>query len=117
MNAFHWDHNSFRRNAILALALVIMVLVVHEIFGPHGYLALRRQKQQYESLERQIERLSKQNQQLDQKIKSLKNNPQAIEKQAREQLHLVRPGEYVYVLPNKKKQPQDSTAQNKSPKQ
>lgn len=100
---------------MLVLALVIMVLVMHEIFGPHGYLALRRQKQQYDALQQRIETLSKQNQQLNQKIQSLKTSPEAIEKQAREQLHLVRPGEYVYVLPNKK-QHQDPAAQDKPSK-
>ncbi|HUZ47591.1 MAG TPA: septum formation initiator family protein [Terriglobia bacterium] len=117
MKPINWDHKPFRQYAILALALATLVLLVHEIFGPHGYLALRRQKQQYSALQKQIQSLSQENQQLNQKIQSLKTNPDAIEKQAREQLHLVRPGEYVYMLPNKK-QPQDpSTAQNKPPKQ
>lgn len=117
MNFFQWDHKPFRRNAILVLALVILVLGMHEIFGQHGYLALRRQKQEYKSLQQQIQTLSKENQQLDQKIKALKTNPEAIERQAREQLHLVRPGEFVYMLPNKKKQKNSSAAQNKPPKQ
>jgi cell division protein FtsB len=117
MKLLQWDHKPFRRNAILVLVLVILVLVMHEIFGEHGYLAFRRQKQEYNSLQQQIRTLSQENQQLDQKIKALKTNPQAIEKQAREQLHLVRPDEYVYVLPNKKQQKDSSTAQNKPQKQ
>ena len=117
MKLINWDHKPFRQYAILALALATLVLVMHEIFGPHGYLALRRQKQQYNALQKQIETLSQENQQLNQKIKSLKTNPDAIEKQAREQLHLVRPGEYVYMLPNKKQTQNPSTAQNKPQKQ
>jgi len=117
MNFFHWDHKPFRRNAILVLALATLVLVMHEIFGQHGYLVLRRQKQEYNSLQQKIQTLSQENQQLDQKIKSLKTNPEAIEKQAREQLHLVRPGEFVYMLPNKKQPKDPSTAQNNPQKQ
>lgn len=110
MKHFHWDHKSFRRNALLAMGLVVLFLAVHEIFGGHGYFALRRQKQEYNTLQQHINDLAKQNQQLQEKIKALKNNPEAIEKQAREQLHLVRPGQYVYVLPPKKQPP--ASAQN-----
>jgi cell division protein FtsB len=113
MKNFRWDHKSLRRNAILVLALSILALAVHEVFGDHGYLALRQQKQEYNSLQQQIQTLKQDNQQLLQRAEALKTNPEAIEKQAREQLHLVRPGEFVYVLPAKK-QPQDpSAAQNK----
>jgi cell division protein FtsB len=33
-------------------------------------------------------------------IESLKSDPKAIEKEAREQLRYARPGEVVYTLPN-----------------
>jgi len=114
MKTFHWDHKPFRRNAILVLGLVVLALAMHEIFGQHGYLALRRQKQEYNTLQQQIQKLSQENQELSQKIKALKSNPEVIEKQAREQLHLVRPGELVYTLPGKKKQ-DSSAAQNHPP--
>jgi len=117
MNLPNWQDKPFRRNAIIVLALLTLVLVIHEIFGQHGYLAVRRQKQAYHSLQQQIQTLSQENQQLNQKIKSLKTNPDTIEKQAREQLRLVRPGEYVYVLPDKNQQKDPSAAQNKPPKE
>ena len=116
MKRFHWQHKPFRRNALLVLALAVLALAAHEVFGDHGYLALRRQKQEYKALHQQIQTLMQQNQQLSQKIKGLKTNPETIEKQAREQLHLVRPGELVYTLPDKKK-PDSSAAQNQPPKQ
>lgn len=114
MKYLHWDRKPFRRNALLVMALALLVLAMHEIFGDHGYLALRRQKQEYNALQQQIQALKKENQQLDHKIKALKTNPEAIEKQAREQLHLVRPGELVYTLPSQKQQ-DPSAAQNKPP--
>jgi len=116
MKNFHWDHKPFRRNAILAMALVVLVLAVHEIFGDHGYLALRRQKREYNNLQQNIQNLSEENQQLQQKIKSLKTNPEAIEKQAREQLHLVRPGQMVYVLPKNEQPRPPAAAQNRPSK-
>ena len=116
MMNFHWDHKPLRRNALLAMALVVLVLAVHELFGDHGYMALRRQQQEYNALQQNIDTLSKQNQQLEQKIKALKTNPEAIEKQARDQLHLVRPGQFVYVLPTKQPPQPPATAQNQPSK-
>ncbi len=85
--------------AVLALALVCVALVVHEIFGEHGFLALRRQRKEYNSLQEQIRRLQQENQQLEKQIEGLKSDPKAIEKRAREQMHMARPGEIIYTLP------------------
>ena len=115
MKLFDWDHKTIRHYAILGLALLSVVMVFHEIFGRNGYLTLQRKKKEYNSLRQKIQTLSEDNQQLEQKIKALKSNPEAIEKQARDQLHLVKPGEFVYVLPGKKQaQP---TPPQASPKQ
>ena len=117
MNLFGWDHKTLRRNAILVLALLSVVMVIHEITGRNGYLTLRRQKKEYTDLQQQIQTLSQDNQQLEQKINALKGNPEAIEKQARNQLHLVKPGEFVYVLPDKKHAQPPAPGHQTSPKQ
>jgi cell division protein FtsB len=100
MKILRWEMKSYR-GAILALILVCVALVVHEIFGEHGYLALRREKQQYRVLQQQIQALQEQNQKLEKQIQSLKTDPHAIEKLAREQMRLARPGEIIYTLPEK----------------
>jgi cell division protein FtsB len=102
MKILRWEMKSYR-GAILALVLVCVALVVHEIFGAHGYLALRRQKQQYQALQQQIRDLKEQNQMLEKQIEGLKSDPHAIEKLAREQMRLARPGELIYTLPDKDK--------------
>ena len=91
----------YQRIAILGLALVCVALVVHEIYGQHGYLALRRQREDSENLQQQIQQLQKENQQLEIQIKALKTDPKAIEKMAREQMGLARPGEIIFSLPDK----------------
>jgi cell division protein FtsL len=96
-----WERGWFSRNALLALVLVLLALVVHEIFGAHGWLALRRERREFESLQQQIQQLQQDNQRLEQQLKALKSDPKAIEKQAREQLRLARPGEIIYTLPEK----------------
>lgn len=101
MNFWHWDRKAVKRNAIFVLALFSLVIIMHEIFGRNGYMTLRQQKKQYNQLHQQIQSLSQQNEQLQHKIKALKDNPGAIEKQARDQLHLAKPGEIIYMLPDK----------------
>jgi cell division protein FtsB len=96
-----WERGLISRNAVLALILVCVALIVHEVFGEHGLLALRQQRKEYESLQREIQQLQQENQKLEQQIKALKSDPKAIEKLAREQMHLTRPGEIIYSLPEK----------------
>lgn len=102
MKILRWELKSYR-GVILALILVCVALLVHEIFGANGYLALRRQKKQSQELQQQIEALKEQNQNLEKQIQGLKSDPHAIEKMARDQMHLARPGEIIYTLPEKDK--------------
>ena len=104
MKALRFDKAAVYRNGIFILLLVCLVLVVHEIFGDNGYLALRQQRKQLEALREQIEQLTRQNEELGRQIKALKSDPQAIERVAREQMRMARPGEIIYTLPDKKAQ-------------
>ncbi len=107
----------FRRAALLALVLVAFALTVHEVFGERGYLALQRRRRELETLEQQVKRLQEENQKLEAQIKALKSDPKAIEQVAREQMKLAKPGEIIYVLPEKKEQPGQTAGQPKqSPK-
>lgn len=111
MNNLRWDRATLYRNAVFVLILVCVALIVHEIFGEHGYLALRQQQRELQSLQQQIGQLQKENQQFEQQIKALKSDPKAIEKLAREQMRLARPGEIIYILPEK----QGSGSGNREP--
>lgn len=110
MNPFHWDQKTLRRNAILGLALLSIILVVHEIFGQNGYLAMRRQAEEVKARKVEIQKLKQENQQLEHQVKALKTDPEAIEKLAREQMHMARPGEIIYTLPQKKVASQDAAS-------
>ena len=88
----------------LGLALVVLALlalVVHTVFGEHGYLELRRQRQTLEEMEKEIQRLEEENRRLAEEIEALKKDPRAIERAAREQLKMARPGEKIITLPDK----------------
>jgi cell division protein FtsB len=58
-----------------------------------------------QKLDREIQALQQESARRQQTIKALKSQPQAIEKEAREQLRYARPGEVVYTLPTPKPTP------------
>ena len=72
----------------------------------------RQKHDEMESLQSEVERLQKENSQYVDQIKSLKSDPSAIEKEAREQLHYTRPGEVVYVAPDPPQKPPTGRARN-----
>jgi cell division protein FtsB len=100
MSDSKFDTTALFRNGILALLLVSIALIVHNIFGQNGYLASRRQRKELQTLEQQILHLKQENEQLDKMNRALKSDPAAIERQAREQMHLAKPGEKIYTLPD-----------------
>ena len=80
-------------------ALVVLVLM-HTLFGPYGYFSMRRSERQIEQLRLEIDRLDRENQQLSGEIHALQTDPAAIEKVAREDMGLARPGELIFRLPD-----------------
>lgn len=90
---------SWRRFLLIVLGLGLLALVVHALFGARGYVALRQQRKEYERLKQEIQALREENQQLIEEIKTLKSDPEMIERIAREELKLARPGETVIALP------------------
>jgi cell division protein FtsB len=91
------------RNGILALLLVAVFLVVHNIFSQNGILALRKEQKEAQTIQRQIQDLKQENERLGKENQALKSDPAAIERVAREQMHLAKPGEKIYTLAPKGK--------------
>jgi cell division protein FtsL len=89
----------WRRHLLKILALALLAVGIHDVFGAHGYLAMRRSREQIEELRGQIEKLNQENQALAEHINELKTDPEAIEKIAREEMGLARPGEMIFKLP------------------
>jgi len=101
MNDSNFETTALYRNGILVLLLVSIALIVHNIFGQNGYLALRRQREELQTLQQKLLQLKQENEQLDKENRELKSDPAAIERMAREQMHLAKPGEKIYTLPEK----------------
>ena len=71
----------------------------------------RQKRDEMQTLQQEVERLQKENNQYADQIKSLKSDPAAIEKEAREQLHYTRRGEIIYVAPDPPQKPPTGRAQ------
>jgi cell division protein FtsL len=81
------------------LALCVFTLLLHDIFGAHGFLALRRTKLEIERVQSDITRLNKENLELSDEVKALKTDPHKIESIARDELGLAKPNEVIIKIP------------------
>ena len=90
--------NFLSTNATLLLAAGVALLLISDVFGTHGMLAMRRSQKQAADIQKQIDQLNSENQTLQDKIKSLKNDPAAVEHIAREEMGLARPGEFIFKV-------------------
>ena len=82
------------------LGLFVLALVVHDIFGTHGFLAMHKTQAEIQKVRKDIDRLNSENVQLSDEVKALKSDPHAIEKIAREELQRAKQGEVIIRVPN-----------------
>ncbi len=102
----------WRRLGTVAAVLLTVGLLLHAMFGANGMVIYRQKRAEMKALQSEVERLRKENSQHVDQIKSLKSDPAAIEKEAREQLHYARPGEFVLVAPDPPRMPPMGRAKN-----
>ena len=89
----------WRKVATGAAALLALAMGYHVIFGQNGLTAYQQKRQDAQTLDRQLHSLQRENELLKGHVDRLQNDPNAIEHQAREELHYTRPGEVIYTLP------------------
>jgi cell division protein FtsB len=94
------------------LGLLVLVLVVHDVFGTHGFLAMRRTQSEIKRVEADLDQLNKENLLLEQEVRELKTDPHKIEKIARDELGLARPGEVIIKIPQSQQLPQNPTVKH-----
>jgi len=95
-----WIAAEWRRVGTVAVLLLTLGVVLHAMFGANGMVVYQQKRAERQTLQSEVERLQKENDQYVERIKALKTDHRAIEREAREQLHYTRPGEYVYVAPD-----------------
>ena len=103
---------TFWRALTFGAVLVGIALVAQGIFGSNGLMTYLQKRRQYSALHQQIQQMKLDNQTLQKEVQGLKSNAFTIERYAREDLHMARQHELIYLLPQK---PADSRNVNSHP--
>jgi len=98
------DHKSLMQGVIVRIALAVfglltVAMLLLAVFNDRGALEVHAQARKLSAIESDISRLDAENKQLTAEIQALRSDPATIEKFAREELKLVKPGEIVIVTP------------------
>jgi cell division protein FtsB len=84
----------------LALVLLVLGLILYLfVGGDEGLLEIRRQSQALAALQERVDQLQAENDSLRQVLHMLEHDVDYIEKVAREEYGMIKPGEKVYRLP------------------
>ncbi len=90
---------SRRKVATAGAAVLALGLGYHVVFGRNGLISYEQKRLDSKTLDGEVRSLERENEQLKGHVERLENDPDAIEHQAREELHYTRPGEVIYTLP------------------
>ena len=90
--------NRGRRLLRHGLVFLTLLIVVDAIAGEKGLLALLQARREYSALERSLERARTENAELREMARRLREDPNAIEEQARRELGLIKPGETLFIV-------------------
>ena len=87
------------RIALAVFGLLTVAMLLLAVFNDRGLLEVQAQARKLSAIESDISKLDAGNKQLKSDIQALHADPATIEKFAREELKLVKPGEIVIVTP------------------
>ena len=88
-----------RKVATVTASVLAIGLGYHVVFGHNGLIVYKQKRDETLSLDGQLQALRRENDRLKDHTERLQTDPNAIEHQAREELHYTRPGEVIYTLP------------------
>jgi len=87
------------RIAFGVFGLLTVAMLLLAVFNDKGVLQVHAQSKRLAAIETEINRMDAENKQLTEEIQALRSDPNTIERLAREELKLVKPGEVVLVTP------------------
>ena len=87
------------RIAFGVFGLLTVAMLLLAVFNDKGVLQVHAQSKKLAAIETEINRMDAENKQLTGEIQALRSDPNTIERLAREELKLVKPGEVVLVTP------------------
>jgi cell division protein FtsB len=85
--------------ALIVFGVLAVATLLLAVFNDHGLLAVHAQSQKLVSVQAEVSQITDENKQLSAEIQALRTDPTTIERLAREELRLVKPGEVVLVTP------------------
>jgi cell division protein FtsL len=85
--------------AVGVCILLTIAMLLLAVFNDKGALQVHARAQKLSTLETEISSLDSENKQLQSEIQALRSDTATIEKFAREELKLVKPGEIILVTP------------------
>jgi cell division protein FtsB len=104
-----------QRHLLYGLGGLILVLVVVTIVGERGAIHLWRLRGEKIRIDEQNYRLQKENEALRQRVLRIRHDNHYLEKLAREELNMARPGEVIYRFPSSKTENDRRNPLNESP--
>ena len=107
--ALTWAQRLWRPAGTVIAVVLALLVTWHAIYGKHGVSVWQQKRAEDRALQQEIRDLQQENAEMRQQIEHLKSDPDAIEREARGNLHYAKPGEVIYTLPpqpQKQAQPQ-----------
>lgn len=92
-----------RRMVRYALLIVSGVLMVNALVGERGFLANMQARERQKVQDQRLEALRAEGAALKERARRLREDPRALEEAARENLGLIRPGETLITIRDRKK--------------
>jgi cell division protein FtsB len=84
------------------LFVAVAVIVLDALVGDRGLLAMLRVRHEYSELAATVARARAENARLAEQARRLREDPAAVEEVARRELGLIKPGEKVFIIKDKK---------------
>ena len=107
-----WFYHARRILATLCIGVLAVLIGYKVVFGANGTIDWRAKRAEYQRLRQEIEESTLEHQDLEERVKKLQTDSNAIVKEAREKLGYVMPGEVILVPPPKADVRSSSVAEN-----
>jgi len=95
----NWLRRTRRILATMSVGLLVLLIGYKVVCGPNGTVEWRAKRTQYQRLQHDIDQANAEHQALEDRVRKLQSDRNAIVKEAREKLGYVMPGEVILVQP------------------
>ncbi|NCC23844.1 MAG: septum formation initiator family protein [Deltaproteobacteria bacterium] len=93
--------NTWSKFTIAALLALDLFLAYRFVFSPHGIMAYFEVQDAYRSMLMRVEEIEQKNVDLSRQIRLMRDNEMYLESVVRREMNYVRPGEVLYLVPDR----------------